>query len=137
MAPEAGTTLEQLERENQALRARVAALEEAIERLQKERQRLQEQLDEARRAAARQAAPFRRPERAKAPEGQRKRPGRKPGHPGSYRAVPDHVDAHAEAPLAGCPCCGGPLSDVEAVEQFVEDLPPRQPHVTRIVTYKA
>ena len=45
---------------------------------------------------------------------------RRKGHPGACRRVPDHVDEHAEVPLAGCPCCGGPLAAVEAVEQFVE-----------------
>ena len=66
----------------------------------------------------------------------KKRPGRPAGHPGAYRPVPDHVDEEAEVPLTGCPCCGGPLAAVEAVEQFIEDLPPPRPHVTRLVTYK-
>ena len=52
-------------------------------------------------------------------------------------ATPPYVDEQAEVPLSGCPCCGGPLAQVEPVEQFLEDLPPRRPHVTRIVTYKA
>jgi transposase len=137
MDPEASAILEQLRQENQALRARIAELEETLGRLQRERQQVQDQLDEARRGAARQAAPFRRPGRAKIADDRKKPPGRKPGHPGSYRAVPTHVDEHAEVPLGGCPCCGGPLARVEPVEQFLEDLPPRRPHVTRIVTYKA
>lgn len=137
MDPDALMILEQLRHENQALRARVVELEEALGRLQKERHELQEKLDEAARAAARQAAPFRRPERTKVPEERKKRPGRPPGHPGSYRAVPTQIDEQAEVPLTGCPSCGGPLARVEPVEQFLEDLPPRRPHVTRIVTYKA
>jgi hypothetical protein len=137
MASEALATLEQLRQENQALRAQIAALEETIRWLQSERQQLQEKLDEAQRATARQAAPFRRPERTRVPEDQKKRPGRPKGHPGAYRAVPTQIDEQAAVPLSGCPCCGGPLSQVEPVEQFLEDLPPRRPHVTRIVTYKA
>jgi transposase len=137
MASEGSAILEQLRQENQALRAQVAALEETIRQLQGERQQLQEKLDEFQRAAARQAAPFRRPERTKVPEDRKKRPGRPPGHPGAYRAVPAQVDEQAEVPLRGCPGCGGPLSQVEPVEQFLEDLPPRRPQVTRIVTYKA
>jgi transposase len=137
MDPEASAILEQLRQENQALRARVAELEEALGRLRRERQQVQDQLDEARRGAARQAAPFRRPGRAKLADDRKKPPGRKPGHPGSYRATPTYVDEQAEVPLSGCPCCGGPLARVEPVEQLVEDLPPRRPHVTRIVTYKA
>jgi len=127
---------ERLQQENQELRARVAALEEAVGRLLQERDELQARLEERARAAARQAAPFRRRERLKVPADQKKRPGRPEGHAGAHRRVPDHIDEHAEAPLDGCPCCGGPLATVAAVEQLVEDLPPRRPHVTRIVTYK-
>jgi len=129
-------TFERLEQENQELRARVTALEETIRELQQQRQELQAKLDEQVRAAARQAAPFRRRQRLKVPADQKKRPGRRKGHPGACRQIPDHVDEQAEVPLAGCPCCGGPLAAIEAVEQFVEDLPPRRPHVTRVVTYK-
>jgi len=129
-------TLEQLRLENQGLRAQVAALEETVRDLLEQQRQLREQLDEQTRAAARQAAPFRRRERLKVPADQKKPPGRRKGHPGASRSVPDHVDEQAEAPLTGCPCCGGPLAAVEAVEQFIEDLPPRRPHVTRLVTYK-
>ena len=137
MASGTRAIIEQLRQENQTLRAQVAALEQANEQLRRDLQAVRDQLDEAQRAAARQAAPFRRPERTKVPEDQKKLPGRKPGHPGSYRAVPAYVDEQAEVSLGGCPCCGGPLSQVEPVEQFIEDLPPRRSHVTRIVTYKA
>jgi hypothetical protein len=128
--------LEQLRQENQALRAQVAALEATVRGLLEQQRQLQEKLDEQTRAAARQAAPFRRRERLKVPAAQKKTPGRPKGHPGAYRPVPEHVDEQAEVPLAGCPCCGGPLTAVEAVEQFIEDLPPQRPHVTRLVTYK-
>jgi hypothetical protein len=130
------TTLEQLRQENQALRAQVAALEETVRDLLGRQRTLQEQLDEQARASARQAAPFRRRERLKVPAERKKRPGRPKGNPGGFRPVPDHVDEQAEVPLTGCPCCGGPLATVEAVEQFIEDLPPPRPHVTRLVTYK-
>jgi hypothetical protein len=127
--------LEQLRQENQALRAQVAALEETVRGLLEQQRQLQEKLTEQTRAAARQAAPFRRRERLKVPADQKKAPGRPKGHPGASRPVPEHVDEQAEVPLAGCPCCGGPLTAVAAVEQFIEDLPPRRPHVTRLVTY--
>jgi transposase len=122
-------SFERLQQENQELRARVAALEGAL-------RELQEELEGQARAAARQAAPFRRRPRLKVPPDQKKRPGRREGHPGAYRRAPDHVDEHVEAPLAGCPCCGGPLVAVEAIEQLIEDLPPRRPYITRVVTYK-
>ena len=124
-----GATLEQLLQENQALRVKVAALEQTV-------RELQEKLDEQDRAAARQAAPFRRRESKKVPDGSKKRPGRPKGHPGSHRAVPDHVDEHADVPLTGCPHCGGSVTEVEAIEQFIEEIPPVRPRVTRLVTYR-
>jgi len=93
--------LEHLRAENQALRAEVAALEQTVRDLLDQNRQLQEKLDEQVRAAARQAAPFRRRESKKVPDGSKKRPGRPPGHPGAHRSVPDHVDEHADVPLTG------------------------------------
>jgi hypothetical protein len=129
-------TLEQLRQENQELRAQVAALEQRIQELQDQNRQFQEKLDEQARAAARQAAPFRRRESKKVPDGSQKRPGRPPGHPGVHRAVPDHVDEHADVPLTGCPHCGGPVTALEPIEQFIEEIPPVQPRVTHLVTYR-
>jgi chromosome segregation ATPase len=84
--------LEQLQQENQALRARVAELEEAVRELFDQNRQLQEKLDEQARAAARQAAPFRRRESRKVPDESQKRPGRPQGHLGAHRPVPDHID---------------------------------------------
>src|SRR5260221_14250864 len=98
-------TLKQLRQENQTLRAQVAALEETVRDLTNRNRQLQEKLDELARATARQAAPFRRREPKKVPEGSRKRPGRPPGHPGTHRAVPDHVDDHVQPPPTGTPHC--------------------------------
>lgn len=137
--------VEQLERDNQALRehldiaeleAQNAALRVKIEQLERDNQSLREQLEDALGAAARQAAPFRRPEHKKIPNAQKKRPGRKPGHPGAYRHVPNYVDEQVEVPLPVCPCCGGPVTQLESVEQYIEDIPPIRPHVTRLITYK-
>src|SRR4051812_39122620 len=55
-------TLEQLRRENQALRTQIAALEQTVRDLLDQNRQLQEELDEQARTAARQAAPFRRRE---------------------------------------------------------------------------
>src|SRR5262245_10103141 len=130
------TTFTQLRHENQELRAEVAVLEQTVRDLLDQNRQLQEKLDEPARAAARQAAPVRRRESKKIPDGSRKRPGRPPGHPGVHRAAPDHVDEHADVPLTGCPHCGGPVAAVEAIEQFIEEIPPSRPHVTRLVTYR-
>jgi hypothetical protein len=121
--------VDELRRENAELRAQLAAALEQIAPLR-------ERLEQAERAAARQAAPFRRRASRKVPEGDRKRPGRPPGHPGAHRAVPAHVDEHVEVPLPGCPRCGGPVTAVESVEQLIEEIPPVRPYVTRLVTYR-
>ena len=128
--------LERLREENRALRDRVAALEQTIQDLLEQVRQLQEELDEQTRVAARQAAPFRRRESQKGPDGSKKRPGRPKGHPGVHRAVPDHVEERADVPLTGCPHCGGPVTEVEPVEQFIEEIPPIRPRVTHLVTYR-
>ncbi len=128
--------VERLREEYRALRAQVADLEQTIQDLSEQLRQIQEKLEEQARAAARQAAPFRRRESQKVPDGSKKRPGRPGGHPGVHRAVPDHVDERAEVPLTGCPHCGGPVTAVEAIEQFIEEIPPVRPHVTHLVTYR-
>lgn len=118
-----------LRRENAGLRAQLA---DALARIRV----LEERLEQAERASARQAAPFRRREAKKVPDGTKKRPGRPSGHPGVHRAVPDQVDAHVEVPLTACPQCGGAVAAVVPIEQFIEEIPPVRPHVTRLVTYR-
>ena len=98
MDPEASAILEQLRQENQALRARVAELEEALGRLQRERQQVQDQLDEARRGAARQAAPFRRPERAKLADDRKKPPGASPDIPAHIARPPRTSTSRPRSP---------------------------------------
>lgn len=80
------------------------------------------------------SAPFRRREDQRKAEP--KRPGRAPGHPGSCRRVPEVIDEAIEVPLPCCPQCAGALSMVTPIEQFIEELPPVRPHVTRLVTYE-
>jgi transposase len=135
--------IDELTRANAQLQAEIAQLRaenaeiraQLTEALDANRQ-LQDRLEEAERAAARQAAPFRRRESQKIPDGSKKRPGRPKGHPGVHRAVPDRVDAELDIPLPGCPHCGGPVTGVEAIEQFIEEIPPVRPIVTRLVTYR-
>src|SRR3974377_2134136 len=127
---------EQLPEEKQALRAVVAELEKRIADLVAENKALRDQLDEAQRQAARQAAPFRRRDSKKVPDEKRKRPGPPKGHPGSHRVVPTHVDAEVDVPLPCCPQCGGGVEEWEPIEQFIEEIPPVRPTVTRLVTYR-
>lgn len=115
------------------LQARVAVLEAQVRDLTDRNRRLQQRVDELETAAARPAAPFRiRPEkRVSAP----RRPGRPCGHPGRARAVPGHVDVEIDVPLTVCPHCGAAVGEAQPCVQYIEDLPPTQPHVTRLTTY--
>ena len=112
--------VETLREENRQLRERVAELE-------RDNERLRDELDQARREAARQAAPFRRREGTKVPPGQRKRPGRKPGHKASWRRPPPEVDETLEVPLPCCPVCGEALRRRRRIEQIIEEIPPMRP----------
>lgn len=93
----------------------------------------QQALDEAQRAAKRQAAPFGidAKKRKKRP----KQPGRKAGHQGHFRAKPDHIDQTIEVPLDGCPHCAAPLEHLRELRQYIEDLPVVRAQVTELVTY--
>jgi transposase len=114
---------------------RIRELKAEVARLRAENQQLLNRLEELERAAARQAAPFRRKEKAKKPPDQHKRPGRPPGHPPAFRPPPAQVDETIEVPLDQCPQCGGPLTDVQSCEQYIEELPQVRPHVTKLTTY--
>jgi transposase len=120
----------------ETLLARIAELEETVRTLEAENRDLRERLDDAQRKAARQAAPFRRREAKKIPDGLKKRPGRPKGHPGRYRTLPAWYDERVEVPLTACPGCGGAVEKVEPIEQFIEEIPPIRPRVTRLVTYR-
>ena len=120
--------IQQLEAENQTLRQRIDELEQVLAPLQ-------QRVEELERAAARQAAPFRRKDKDKKPPDQHKRPGRPKGHPPAFRPPPAQVDEDIEMRLDQCPGCGGPISDVQRCEQYIEDIPPVRPHVTKLTTY--
>ena len=114
--------------ENKKLRQHIDELEQKVQQLSKLAGQLQ-------RAAKRQAAPFRVPDKNR--KSHPKRPGRKKGHSGNYRTVPDHIDKHIEVPLSCCPHCCGSITRIQAVEQFIEEIPPVRPQTIRLVTYKA
>src|SRR5258707_12730547 len=96
----------------EALRATVARLEAEVARLGAENARLQAELDAARRAGKRQAAPFRKGP----PQPDPKVPGRKSGdahgrHGHRPAPPPDQVQEFYDAPLPGaCPHCRGGLA---------------------------
>ncbi len=120
--------IDRLERE-------LAALRVENERLRQELSQALERIAELERVAARQAAPFRRGEENKVPQQEQKRPGRPAGHRGAYRAVPEYVDQEVEVPLECCPQCGGRVEDRAPLVQYIEEIPPVRPVVTRLVTF--
>jgi transposase len=100
-------------------------------RLLAENARLRGQLEEARRAGKRQAAPFSKG----APKKEPARPGRKPGEgygSRAHRPVPDRVDEEIRVPLpAACPCCSGELEFEDEVDQYQEEIRWVRGHVRR------
>lgn len=117
------------------LRQEIEKLKQEIKELNDRNDGLGAKVDALARAAARQAAPFRINDQQRVVE--RKRPGRPKGHPGSRRAIPDHVDEEIFVPLPGCPHCGGQVGPRRPVVQYIEELPVVRPHVTRLVTQEA
>lgn len=54
----------------------------------------------------------------------KKKPGRKPGHPGSRREAPARIDRRVEHQAETCPECGGPLNYcAETRTRYIEDIP--------------
>jgi transposase len=135
--------IERLRRERAAAEAEVAelrlendALRREVEELKRRLGESLEQIEELDRAAHRQAAPFRRRKELKIPDDQKKRPGRKAGHPGAYRPRPPHIDHFVEVPLPDCPHCHGPVENRTPITQYIEELPVIRPEVTRLTTWK-
>jgi transposase len=125
--------LERQERENARLRRELERERDRHrherERLRKKIDRLEDDLQDARRAPHRQAAPFSRGMPRRRP----RRPGRKPGaaygRP-AHRDIPAHVDEQYTAPLPSrCPECGGRLKPTRHATQYQEDLPDVRPLV--------
>lgn len=121
--------LARLERENATLCDQVDRLQHANQQLQTRVRKLTAQVEELRRAAKRQAAPFSKNTRTPNP----KRPGRKPGAaygPRARRPVPQRVDRVVAVGLpAVCPRCGEELALERVACQYQEDLPPPQASV--------
>ena len=114
--------LERVERERERLEREVTRLHKRNRRLEDENARLKRELDAARRAGCRQAAPF-----AKPLSGAPKRPGRRAGAAygvASRRRAPVRVDERHHVPLPpACPDCGGVLRPTGVATQVQEELP--------------
>src|SRR4051794_5239482 len=116
--------------------ALVDSLRATVARLEGEVVRLQAELDAARRAGKRQAAPFRKGPPKPGP----KAPGRKSGdahgrHGHRPAPPPDQVQEFYDAPLPdACPHCRGALAEVEVVAQYQTEIP-RRPVVRRFAVH--
>ncbi len=65
------------------------------------------------------------------PKRRAKKPGRKPGHPGACRPVPEHLDAQVDHPLTSCPRCGTTVGEpIRAHTRIIEDIARVTPLVT-------
>ena len=130
--------IDALRRENARLRHDLEYAEAERDRLDRERTRLEreiarlkEELETARRAGARQAAPFSKG----APKRHPRRPGRKAG--ARYgrqgrRRTPTVINEIHDVPLPGaCPTCGGAVEETAVAAQYQEDLPPVRPVIRR------
>jgi transposase len=113
----------ELESENASLRARIAELEQQLIELSASGPPSDDP----------PAPAFVKPKRQKR---RRRKPGRKAGHPGSYRQRPTQADEIVEVPLEDCPHCHGSLEDVHTCEQYVEEVIPAYTVVICYRTYK-
>jgi len=98
-------------------------------------QALDARLEQLQETAYRQAAPFRRPDHQR--QGHPARPGRRAGHPASFRPKPEQIDAHVQVPLVACPHCGAEVTPKSQLTQYIEEIPVVRPHVTELVTEEA
>lgn len=112
-------------------------LQRRVRELEAQNRKLKDLLEEARRAAKRQAAPF-----SKGPPKRRPRkPGRKPGAAYGKRAFrprPRHVDEVLEAPLPDrCPGCGGDeLRETDVQPQWQHEIPKVKPRVIQFNVHR-
>ena len=123
--------IEQQDREISRLRGELARTTRDRDRWKRRSERLKKQLDEARRAGRRQAAPFAKDR----PQGRGRRPGRRAG--ARYgrqgcRPRPKQVDEAFAAPApTACPDCGGAVEVTRVASQYQEELPEVRPLVRR------
>ena len=130
------TRIEEQEREIARLREELTRVEGDRDQWKRDRDRwkrrsehLKQQLDAARRAGFRQAAPFAKDR----PQGRGGRPGRRAGVRYGRQACrprPAQVDeTHAASAPAACPDCGGAVEVTRVASQYQEELPKVRPIV--------
>jgi transposase len=129
--PHKPPSLADLYREIDRLRRELEESERARERLRRDNERLKKELDAARRAGKRQAAPFSKGVPKPHPHMPGRQAGRRHGRHG-HRQPPAHVDETIDVPLpTGCPTGGGTIEETRVADQIQEELPVVRPHVRR------
>jgi transposase len=123
--------IQELERENEALREQLRKKQTELEEADAEIERLRQELKSAQRASRQSDSKRKKKEKPK-------RPGRKPGQgPFARRAAPD---THPSTPppvavpvtVTRCPCCGGELKFERVDEVSNTDIPPQpEPEIRR------
>src|ERR1700677_1762199 len=114
--------IQELERENEALRERLRKKQTELEEADAEIERLRQELKNAQRAS-------RQPDSKRKKKDKPKRPGRQPGEgPFARRAAPDTKPStpRPEAvpvTVTRCPCCGGELKFERVDEVSNTDIP--------------
>jgi transposase len=111
---------------------RIGALTEAVAARDARIAELEKLLDDSRRSAKRQAAPFSKGEPVEEPKPPGRRSGKNHGRHGHRRVPVALIDRELEAPLPSCcPDCGGSVTHERDDEQFHTELPSARPVVTR------
>jgi len=127
--------IEQQQQQLAELKKQVRELNDKLRDLNDRNNGLSSKIEQLAKAAARQAAPFRIDEQRRVANP--KKPGRKPGHPGSCRQIPPQVDQEIFVPLPACPKCGGAVDQRRKVIQYIEELPIVRPTVIKLITEEA
>ena len=112
----------ELSAENEGLCDELVRLSGENERLRARVGKLEGQLEEARRAGKRQAAPFSRGEPKTQPRRSGRRSGEEHGRYG-HREPPGMVDEELDAPLAARCECGGEIEHERTEFQYQDELP--------------
>jgi transposase len=109
---------------------KIARLEHENESLRREVERLRRLLEEALRAAKRQAAPFSRRSPKAHPSPLGRKAGNAYGRP-CRRPIPECIDEVRDVPLPErCPHCGGAIQESGVVSQYQTEIP--EPRVEQI-----
>lgn len=118
--------MDELRRENERLKQKVAKLEEELARALRRIEALEKRLRPAESAEAREKARmFKVESRSK-----RRPPGPPEGHAGVTRPPPDRVDEGVSHALDACPECSGPVKKVGERERPEEEFVPARLKVT-------